>query len=44
MHELLDDMKDMNILDNEMTVTSAMKPDDSDSMDALADSIIQSMK
>jgi len=44
MHELLDEMKEMTILDNEMTVTSALKDSDADSMDALADSIIESMK
>lgn len=44
MHELLDEMKEMTILDSEMTVTSALKDSDADSMDALADSIIESMK
>lgn len=44
MHELLDEMKEMTILDSEMTVTSALKDSDADSMDVLADSIIESMK
>ncbi|WP_186428654.1 FprA family A-type flavoprotein [Clostridium sp. BSD9I1] len=44
MHELIDEMKEMTVLDNEMTVTSALKESDEDSMDALADSIIVSMK
>ncbi|AKA68970.1 FprA family A-type flavoprotein [Clostridium scatologenes] len=44
MHELLDEMKDMTILDGEMTVNSALKEKDIDSMDGLADSIIESMK
>lgn len=44
MHELLDEMKDMTILDGDMTVNSALKEKDVDSMDALADSIIESMK
>lgn len=44
MHELLDEMKDMTILNSEMTVNSALKEKDVDSMDALADGIIESMK
>lgn len=44
MHELLDEMKDMTILDGEMTVNSALKEKDVDSMDGLVDSIIESMK
>ncbi|MCB2295271.1 FprA family A-type flavoprotein [Clostridium algoriphilum] len=44
MRELLDEMKDMTILDNEMSLNSGMKEDDADSMDAIADSIIESMK
>lgn len=44
MHELLDEMKEMTILDKEMLVNSVMKEDDSDSMNDLADSIIESMK
>ncbi|EHJ00950.1 flavodoxin/nitric oxide synthase [Clostridium sp. DL-VIII] len=44
MSELLDEMKNMTILDNQMTISSAMKEDEADSMDALADSIIESMK
>src|SRR5665647_2427573 len=44
MRELLEEMKDMTILDSELLVNSAMKEDDADSMDAIADSIIESMK
>lgn len=44
MRELLNEMKDMTILDSDLTLNSAMKEDDGDSMDALADSIIESMK
>ena len=44
MRELLDDMKEMTILDNEISLNSGMKEDDVDSMDAIADSIIESMK
>jgi flavorubredoxin len=44
MHELLDEMKGMTILDGDMTVNSSMKEEDGDSMDALADDIIKSMK
>lgn len=44
MRELLENMKDMTILDNEMTLTSSMKENDGDSMEDLADSIIESMK
>ncbi|OOM80865.1 FprA family A-type flavoprotein [Clostridium sp. BL-8] len=44
MSELLDEMKNMTILDNQMTISSAMKEEDTDSMEALADSIIESMK
>jgi flavorubredoxin len=44
MNELLDEMKYMTVLDNQMTISSSMKEDDADSMDTLADSIIESMK
>ncbi|WP_027623962.1 FprA family A-type flavoprotein [Clostridium lundense] len=44
MRELLDEMKEMTILEDEMSVNSSMKEEDGDSMDSLADSIIQSMK
>jgi hypothetical protein len=37
-------MKDMTILENKMTLTSAMKKEDINSMDSLADNIIESMK
>ncbi len=44
MRELLNEMKEMTILDNDITLSSAMKEGDCDSMDALADSVIESMK
>ncbi|NME94748.1 FprA family A-type flavoprotein [Clostridium cochlearium] len=44
MHKLLDDMKEMTILDDEMSITSTMNKEDQDSMDILADNIIKSMK
>jgi len=44
MRELVEDMKDMTILDSEISVNSALKEDDVDSMDAIVDSIIGSMK
>ncbi|WP_291579809.1 FprA family A-type flavoprotein [Clostridium sp. UBA6640] len=44
MRELLDEMKEMTILDSDMTVSSSMKEEDGDSMDAIVDSIIESMK
>jgi len=44
MRELLEDMKEMTILDNEISLNSGMKEDDVDSMDAIAGSIIESMK
>jgi len=44
MRELLDDMKEMTILDSEISLNSGMKEDDVDSMDAIASSIIESMK
>lgn len=44
MRELLDEMKEMTVLDDEMSISSSMKEEDGDSMDALADSIIKSMK
>ncbi|MBC2580066.1 FprA family A-type flavoprotein [Clostridium sp. DJ247] len=44
MRELLNEMKEMTILDNEMSLNSSMKEDNVDSMDDLADSIIESMK
>ncbi|PJI06823.1 MULTISPECIES: FprA family A-type flavoprotein [Clostridium] len=43
MHELLGEMKEMTILDSDITVSSAMKEDDAESMDNIADSIIASM-
>jgi len=44
MSKLLGEMKEMTILDNEMSLNSCMKEDDADSMEAVADSIIESMK
>lgn len=44
MRELLEEMKDMTILDNEMSLNSSMKEDDVDSMDDIAESITESMK
>ncbi|WP_461613526.1 FprA family A-type flavoprotein [Clostridium sp. Marseille-QA1073] len=44
MRNLLDEMKEMTILDSDITVNSSMKEDDGDSMDAMVDSIIESMK
>ncbi|PPK48383.1 FprA family A-type flavoprotein [Clostridium algidicarnis] len=44
MREHLDGMKEMTILDNEMSINSTMKEHDIDSMNDLADSIIQSIK
>ncbi|WP_129598292.1 FprA family A-type flavoprotein [Anaerophilus nitritogenes] len=44
MRELLSNMKEMTILDNEMSVSSSMKEEDGDLMDSLADSILESMK
>jgi len=43
MRELLEEMKEMTILNNDMSLNSSMKEDDADSMDAIADSIIESM-
>lgn len=39
----LEDMKDMIILDNEMSVNSSLKEGDEDLMDSVAESIIESM-
>ncbi|MGK0467755.1 FprA family A-type flavoprotein [Clostridium sp.] len=44
MRELLEEMKDITILDSELLVNSAMKEDDADSMNTIVDSIIESMK
>ncbi|MFU0825555.1 FprA family A-type flavoprotein [Clostridium sp.] len=44
MRELIESMKDMTILDNEMTISSSLKEDDADIMEDIADSIINSMK
>lgn len=44
MRELLDEMKDMTILDSEISVNSSMKEEDGDLMDTIADSIMESIK
>ncbi|WP_234121256.1 FprA family A-type flavoprotein [Clostridium hydrogenum] len=44
MRELLEDMKEMTILDSDVTVSSALKEDDDSSMENIADSIIASME
>lgn len=44
MRNLVDEMKEMTILDEEISLSSTMTEDDADSMDNLADSIIESMK
>ncbi|CAB1252728.1 FprA family A-type flavoprotein [Clostridium sp. MT-14] len=44
MREFLNEMKEMTVLDDEMSLRSKMKEDDAGSMDELADSIIRSMK
>lgn len=44
MRELIEEMKDMTILDSDMTVNSSLKEGDEDSMNAIADGIIESMK
>lgn len=44
MGELLKEMKEMTILDNEISVNSAMKESDGDLMDSVADSIIKTIK
>jgi flavorubredoxin len=44
MRELLEGMKEMTILDSELTLNSSMKDEDGNSIDAIADSIIESMK
>lgn len=44
MGEFLDGMKGMNILDNRLSLVSSMKEDNAVDMDALVDSVIESMK
>lgn len=44
MREILDKMKEMTILDEEMSVSSSMTKEDEDSMQSLANNIIESMK
>lgn len=42
--ELLGEMKEMNVLEKEVLIKSSMQEENIDEMDALADSIIESMK
>ncbi|APH19944.1 FprA family A-type flavoprotein [Clostridium botulinum] len=44
MRKHLSDMKEMTILDNDISVNSSVKEQDKDSIDEVVDSIIQSMK
>lgn len=44
MHEFLDGMKDMTILEKEVSLNSSMKEEDGDLFDELTDSIIHSME
>ncbi|MHC1683061.1 MAG: FprA family A-type flavoprotein [Clostridiaceae bacterium] len=44
MHGLLDEMKEITILDNEITITSTLKENDVDAIESVADSILESMK
>lgn len=44
MRESLEQMKQMNILDEEMSVTSSLKPDNEAEIDALADAIANSIQ
>lgn len=42
--ELLGEMKEMNVLENDILIKSSMKEENIDEMDALANSIVESMK
>ena len=44
MRELLGEMKEMNVLDNDILITSSMKEENINEMESLIDSIIESMK
>ncbi|EKQ57970.1 MULTISPECIES: FprA family A-type flavoprotein [unclassified Clostridium] len=44
MRELIGQMKDMTILDCDMSINSSMKESDEDSMDSIVNSILESMK
>lgn len=44
MRESLEQMKQMEILDEEMSVTSSLKPDNEAEIDALADAIANSIQ
>lgn len=44
MRELIEQMKDMTILDCDMSINSSMKESDEDSIDSIVDSILESMK
>jgi hypothetical protein len=43
MREVLDGMKNMNVLDSEVSISSSMREEDGDAMSDLADAIIESM-
>ena len=43
MSESLEEMKDMNILDEKVTLTSSMTDDTHRDMDSLVDAIVESM-
>ena len=44
MRELLNEMKEMNVLENDILITSSMKEENINEMESLANSIIESMK
>lgn len=44
MREFIDDMREMDVLDEQVTLMSSMTEDNGDDMDTLADSLIESMK
>jgi flavorubredoxin len=43
MHEFLDGMKEMTVLDEKVSLRSSMKKDETNPMEELADSIVQSI-
>ena len=42
--EKLEEMKDMQVLDESFLITSTMKQEDAQKMEALADSIVKTLK
>lgn len=44
MREFIDDMREMDVLDEQVTLMSSMTEDNGDDMDTLADGLIESMK